>query len=949
MRGGHLYQPTDDVGLVVEGLTGSLPFGPFDASVQSGIDELTAYLGDRAVQCPSEVYVLGGYSEGADVVGRALGVLPAALRDRIAFVALFGDPILDTGNWRPAGSPPVGGFLPACFFGKKPWVRGSAPCWITGGIFGSHTPYVPSDMEGRVGSWCRDQDAACDGSIFDVPASFNPPTNAHYAYFQGQSPDAVEAALETAQHLQTFVPAHGASFDVTYDELVKGRSGADLAIIFDTTGSMTGAITDAASQAAALAGLWTSEFTNGRVALVDFKDQGDAYVARVDLGLTSDAAAFQAAVSQLTAYGGGDTPEAQLSGIMTGLDGLSWASGATKAVVVITDAPGKDPEPVTNFTRASVAEHALQIDPVAIYGVNVSGLASVADWIAPMADATAGEVVTPAAGQSLSDALSQLFRSVFANPVAILTGPYIAPTGQAIRFDASRSYDAAAAITSYRWDFNGDGTVDATTTVPAISYAYPGEFHGSARVEVVGGDGRSAIATTQVTVDGIGLANLQPLAPASATYVASGASQVTVSWTPAASDRAEGYKIYRADGAPARFTTAADPHTAVIDGVDLGQPVQLWVVAANGYGESAGTAVSGSGREAVNDDAGSADQTTPRATAGLDGNVYAVWADARNSSSIYDIYFAKRSANGSWGANQRADDSPASASAPALAVDAAGNAYALWVDSRRGDADIWFSKRSAATGTWSASVRVNDDAAGSAQSAPSIAVSPTGDAVALWVDGRSKKSNIYSARLAAGSSVWSPNYKASSDSTITKSWPDVAIGSDGKAYAVWTQTKNGTSAGQFTTLAAGSTTWATDVAISDPGFSQSASAVRVDTAGDVLVTGGHLGTMALWSRYRPAGGAWGSAAYVSTTSHAFGGSISMRANGIAYAAWTDLNDQIYGARWDAATRAWGPQQQITTAGSHSLTSIALNATAAVVVARDYATQYDIRAYPTTVP
>lgn len=587
--GGFTYQPINEVALILEGLTAPLPFGPYDNSVQTGINELGAYMTDRVAQCANEVYVLGGYSEGADVTGRALSVLPQSIRDRIAFVALFGDPVLDTGNWRPPGTPPIGGFLPSCFFGKKPWIRGSAPCWSTGGIFGSHTPYVPPDMEQRVGSWCRDQDAACVGSLFDVPASFNPPTNAHYRYFDGGS-DSAFAAQEAAERLATYVPAHASSFDVSWDQFIFGQTGADLAIVFDTTGSMSGAIANAKTQATELAETWLSFFQNGRVGLAEFRDQGDLFVSRVDLALTNDPNAFQTAVNALVAAGGGDTPEAQLSGIMAALDGMSWADGATKAVVVITDAVGKDPEPITGFTRAQVSQHALEIDPVAIYGVNVSGSGTIADWMTPMADVTAGEVFTLASGQSLSDALFDVLEAAHASPVAKLDGPYIAKTGTAINFSAANSFPASAPIVSYEWDFDLDGTIDRTTATPTTTYTYAGEYHGMASVEVIADDDRSAIATTEVTVDSVGLADLQPIAPSSAAATVTGASQATVTWTPAADDRADGYKIYLADGTPVRFSLAADPHSAVIDGLDLSQPVQLWVVASNRYGDSAAVA-----------------------------------------------------------------------------------------------------------------------------------------------------------------------------------------------------------------------------------------------------------------------------------------------------------------------------------------------------------------------
>lgn len=199
------------------------------------------------------------------------------------------------------------------------------------------------------------------------------------------------------------------------------------------------------------------------------------------------------------------------------------------------------------------------------------------------------------------------------------------------------------------------------------------------------------------------------------------------------------------------------------------------------------------GPERVNDDTGTAWQGSPAVTAGLDGNVYAVWSDARNSSSVYDLYFARRDpATMSWSANQRVDDSAASVSRGSIAVDANGNAYAVWVDSRRGDPDIWFSKRSASTGLWSVSARVNDDGAGSAQDYPHVAVSASGEAIAVWTDGRSKRQYIYGARLPAGATQWSANFPVASDTRATKSAPDLVIGPDGTAYAVWGQAPKST-------------------------------------------------------------------------------------------------------------------------------------------------------------
>jgi hypothetical protein len=72
--------------------------GPYADSVVQGRSELVAYLTDRVAACPNTAFVLGGHSQGAQVIGDALPQLAPTTRARIAFVALFGDPRFNAGN-----------------------------------------------------------------------------------------------------------------------------------------------------------------------------------------------------------------------------------------------------------------------------------------------------------------------------------------------------------------------------------------------------------------------------------------------------------------------------------------------------------------------------------------------------------------------------------------------------------------------------------------------------------------------------------------------------------------------------------------------------------------------------------------------------------------------------------------------------------------------------------
>jgi hypothetical protein len=71
------------------------------------------------------------------------------------------------------------------------------------------------------------------------------------------------------------------------------------------------------------------------------------------------------------------------------------------------------------------------------------------------------------------------------------------------------------------------------------------------------------------------------------------------------------------------------------------------------------------------------------------------------------------------------------------------------------------------------------------QDQPSIAVSPNGDAIAVWYRVVNNKLNMWSARLPAGSSTWGPEIRVTSNQTTQKQTPRVTFGSNGTAYAVW--------------------------------------------------------------------------------------------------------------------------------------------------------------------
>ena len=160
----------------------------YGTSVQIGTDELVKHLNDRYAgngpqgqgSCSRETLILGGYSQGADVVGWALqrSDLSQAAKDHIGYVALYGDPKFDPGSlgnrffhtnfnsdwWWVRGDD----------WGFRPWAGGTVlPNYLTvipyiglvpdSGVLSPRAPYVSNEFKGRFGSWCAAFDGICGG------------------------------------------------------------------------------------------------------------------------------------------------------------------------------------------------------------------------------------------------------------------------------------------------------------------------------------------------------------------------------------------------------------------------------------------------------------------------------------------------------------------------------------------------------------------------------------------------------------------------------------------------------------------------------------------------------------------------------------------------------------------------------------------------------------------
>ena len=330
----------------------------FGESVKSGVEKLDNLV--NGGECPDTRYVIGGYSQGAMVVSRAISGLKS---ERVIYAATFGDPKI----YLPEGA---GLFPAACKDKNLSAYRMYVPdCYAYRGLLGSNEPYEPSGFAGKVGTWCNKGDLFCS-SHFNI--------SDHVSYV-------TDKLYEDASK-------------VIFDKICKAfgvvntiSSPHDTVILIDSTGSMGELIDKYKDEAYKLAEKTLD--SGGRVALYDYRDYQEGYVPRQWCSFEScNLETVTAGLAGIEIDGGGDTPESLLGSSLHVMQELNWKQGSTKSIVVLTDAGYHEPDfDIGRTTKLDVVRMSKQIDPVNFYVVTEP---EVAPSYESLTAETGGRVVT---------------------------------------------------------------------------------------------------------------------------------------------------------------------------------------------------------------------------------------------------------------------------------------------------------------------------------------------------------------------------------------------------------------------------------------------------------------------------------------------------------------------------------------------------------------------------
>lgn len=455
--------------------------GEFQSTVKNGIIELKGRIAETLTACPETKFVFGGYSEGAYVLHQFFRDETTSLgltSENVVYIATFGDPKLYLKEGE--GTNP-----PACRNEDFSGYRVYAPnCHAHSGILGAEKPdYFPTNYLKNTGLWCTEKDVMCS-NYFDI---FNLAhlIDDHLNYASHEPYPYSQAAILIRQRLAEIFP----------DKIAKGieavhSAARDTAILIDTTGSMSSTIGKYKTEALKIAK--TTIENGGRIALFEYRDlraDGKDLVPRKLCDFSCTYEEFSKKINELTVSGGGDMPESVLSASLGVMNELEWQKGATKSIVLLTDATYHDAD-FDGTTLSNVVKRSLEIDPVNFYIVVPEKIiASYHD----LASGTNGKVF------SLSSEDIKLSGETILNRPSInfQFESYDITTDEIATFFLDTH---TTDIDHFEWDLDSDGNFELTTSSPSISSLYSTPTSGFVQAKVVTKSGLSSTASALLTV-----------------------------------------------------------------------------------------------------------------------------------------------------------------------------------------------------------------------------------------------------------------------------------------------------------------------------------------------------------------------------------------------------------------------------------------------------------------
>jgi hypothetical protein len=320
------------------------------------------------------------------------------------------------------------------------------------------------------------------------------------------------------------------------------------------------------------------------------------------------------------------------------------------------------------------------------------------------------------------------------------------------------------------------------------------------------------------------------------------------------------------------------------------------------------------------------------------GNAFAIWVQ-NGGGSYPDIWTNRYVASTGWELPTLMENSDTNVGVPSVAAQDNGNAIAVWPQTDGIRDSIWASRYVVGTG-WSTPVLIETDNAGHAY-APSVAIDASGNAIAVWHQYDGVRNNIWANRYVAGGGWGTATLIETS--TESASYPLIAVNGGGDAIVVWDQFDGARNNSWANRYVVGSG-WgvATLIETENLGSAVSQSIAMDATGNGVAAWVQSDGTRYnLWANRYDVVTGWGAATLIendNTGDVIQGSPVVMDGNGNAMVVWSQFdgtrsnvwaNRYVVGSGWGGATLI-----ETDNTGSASSPSIAMNASGDAVAVWD---------------
>ena len=302
-------------------------------------------------------------------------------------------------------------------------------------------------------------------------------------------------------------------------------------------------------------------------------------------------------------------------------------------------------------------------------------------------------------------------------------------------------------------------------------------------------------------------------------------------------------------------------------------------------------------------DTGNGDAANAQIAINASGNAVAVWE--QSDGTRFNIWANHYSPSAGWATAQLIETSAGNAIRPRVTVDALGNATAVWQQPDGEHHSIWTNRYTAGTG-WGVAALIETNNAEHAQ-IPQIASNADGATIALWQQHDGIRTNLWANRYAVATGWGKAQLIEHNDWGHAYSHK-VAMDAGGNAWAVWAQKVNSTSVMLAKRYEVGAG-WGGETFLDSSTYPVNVPQIAFDAGGNALAVWwrGNGTAHNIMSARSRTGSSWGSANLIDGdgpewVTHP---QVAVDASGNGVAVWEQLNGAITSIWANHYVADWG--------------------------------------------